>query len=68
MRAFENTDARYLEISRAMLESGDWLVPRLAGEPHLDKPPFTYWAAAAGYNALGVRPLAARIVSNLRSR
>ena len=65
MRAFEDTDARYLEISRAMLESGDWLVPRLAGEPHLDKPPVTYWAAAVGYRALGVSPLAGRLLSNL---
>jgi len=65
MRAFENTDARYLEISRAMLESGDWLVPRLAGEAHLDKPPLTYWAAAAGYRLLGVNPFAGRLLSNL---
>jgi 4-amino-4-deoxy-L-arabinose transferase-like glycosyltransferase len=64
-RAFEDTDARYLEIARAMFESGDWLMPRLAGEPHLDKPPLTYWAAAAGYGALGVGPFAGRLLSNL---
>jgi 4-amino-4-deoxy-L-arabinose transferase-like glycosyltransferase len=65
MRAFDSTDARYLEISRAMLVSGDWLVPRLAGEPHLDKPPLTYWAAAAGYRVLGVHPFAGRLLSNV---
>ena len=31
----------------SMLQSGDWLVPMLAGEPYLDKPPLFYVAAAA---------------------
>ena len=65
LRAFEDTDARYLSISQAMLESGDWLVPRMAGKPHLDKPPVTYWAAAAGFATLGVNPFAGRLLSNL---
>ena len=65
MRATENTDARYLEISRAMYASGDWLVPRLAGRPHLDKPPLTYWAASLGYAALGVTPFAGRLLEQL---
>jgi len=65
MRAMENTDARYLEVSRAMYASGDWLVPRLAGHPHLDKPPLTYWAAALGYAAVGVTPLAGRLLEQL---
>jgi hypothetical protein len=29
-----------------MLQSGDWLVPTLAGEPFMDKPPLFYWTAA----------------------
>ena len=29
-----------------ILQSGDWLVPTLAGEPFLDKPPFFYITAA----------------------
>lgn len=29
-----------------MLESGDWLVPALAGEPFMDKPPLFYISAA----------------------
>jgi 4-amino-4-deoxy-L-arabinose transferase-like glycosyltransferase len=29
-----------------MLESGDWLVPSLAGEPFMDKPPLFYISAA----------------------
>ena len=30
----------------SMLKSGDWLVPTLAGEPFMDKPPLFYWTAA----------------------
>ncbi len=31
----------------SMLQNGDWLVPTLAGEPYMDKPPLFYWTAAA---------------------
>jgi len=30
----------------SMVQSGDWLVPMLAGEPYMDKPPLFYWTAA----------------------
>ena len=30
----------------SILQSGDWLVPMLAGEPYMDKPPLYYWTAA----------------------
>jgi len=29
-----------------ILEKGDWLVPTLAGEPFVEKPPLFYWTAA----------------------
>lgn len=29
-----------------MLQSGDWIVPQVAGEPFLEKPPLYYWVAA----------------------
>ena len=29
-----------------ILQSGDWLVPTLVGEPFMDKPPLFYWTAA----------------------
>jgi 4-amino-4-deoxy-L-arabinose transferase-like glycosyltransferase len=45
--ALDSTDARYLAIGREMWATGDWLVPRLAGVPHLDKPPLTYWASSS---------------------
>ncbi|MGC2164729.1 MAG: glycosyltransferase family 39 protein [Gallionella sp.] len=30
----------------SMLQSGDWLVPSLAGEAYMSKPPLFYWTAA----------------------
>ena len=30
----------------SMLQNGNWLVPTLAGEPFMDKPPLFYWTAA----------------------
>lgn len=57
----EPTDARYAEIGREMVASGDWLIPRLNGVTHLDKPPVAYWAAAGGMRLLGVNPTGARL-------
>ncbi len=62
MGALDSTDARYLAIGREMWASGDWLVPRLAGVPHLDKPPLTYWAASLGYALFGPTEFGGRIV------
>jgi 4-amino-4-deoxy-L-arabinose transferase-like glycosyltransferase len=39
----------------AMLESGDWLVPHLGGEPYLRKPPLVNWAIALSFKVTGVR-------------
>ena len=30
-----------------ILQSGHWLVPRIAGEPYMNQPPLFYWTAAA---------------------
>src|SRR5262245_51380868 len=65
MAAHESTDARYLEIAREMSVSRDWLVPRLAGVVHLDKPPLVYWAAALGFEIFGVTPFAGRLLEQL---
>ena len=34
-------------VVQHMLESSDWVVPRLAGEPFMEKPPLFYWVATA---------------------
>lgn len=33
--------------ARQMLQSGDWLVPRMGNRPRLEKPPVVYWRIAA---------------------
>jgi 4-amino-4-deoxy-L-arabinose transferase-like glycosyltransferase len=40
-------EARVAGVVQEMVSSGDWLVPRLDGEPRLHKPPGYYWVAAA---------------------
>ena len=40
-------EARRAIPARAMLQSGDWLLPHLNGELYLTKPPLLYWLAAS---------------------
>jgi 4-amino-4-deoxy-L-arabinose transferase-like glycosyltransferase len=65
MGALDSTDARYLAIAREMHRDGDWLVPRLGGAPHLDKPPLAYWASAVGDRFLGPGEFGGRIAQQL---
>ena len=51
------------EIAREMLVTGDWVVPRLKGEPHWSKPPLTYWLVAASIAVFGYHEPAARLPS-----
>ena len=39
-------EAQVFGIVYQLLKNGDWVVPMLAGEPYLDKPPFFYLTAA----------------------
>ncbi|WP_296705648.1 lipid-A-disaccharide synthase N-terminal domain-containing protein [Algoriphagus sp.] len=56
----ESSEARYAEIGKEMLESGDWIHPQLMGIYHYHKPPMTYWITATSYKIFGVSPFAAR--------
>ena len=55
----------YAQVSREMLASGDWLVPRYLGEPWLGKPPLLYWCVAAAFRVFGLHEWAGRLVSVL---
>ena len=55
-------EGRYAEISRWMLVSSDWLVPRLDGLPFFHKPPLMHWLQASAMAAFGVTPWTARLV------
>ncbi len=60
-RLFEPDESRYAEIPREMLQSGDWITPRLQGEPYLEKPPLLYWLTAVSFQVFGVHDWAARL-------
>ncbi len=58
-------EPRYASIARDMAVSGDWVTPRLHGEPWLEKPILYYWVAAVGYRIFSDGELAARLPSVL---
>lgn len=58
-------EARYAEIPREMLASGDWVTPRLNDLKYFEKPPLQYWATAAIYAVFGEDEWTARLWSAL---
>ena len=56
-------EPRYAWIARAMAETGDWITPRLYGQPWFEKPILYYWAAALGFRLHLPPELAARLPS-----
>jgi 4-amino-4-deoxy-L-arabinose transferase-like glycosyltransferase len=58
-------EPRYAWIARDILESGDWVTPRLYGQPWFEKPVLFYWAAALSFKLFGVNEAAARFPSAL---
>jgi len=42
-------EPRYAAIGREMTSSGDWVTPRLWGEPWFEKPVLLYWMTGAGF-------------------
>ena len=42
-------EPRYAWIARAMARTGDWVTPRLYGQPWFEKPILYYWTAAIGF-------------------
>jgi 4-amino-4-deoxy-L-arabinose transferase-like glycosyltransferase len=57
----DDVDAVQAEISRNMLESGDWVTARLNGIAYLEKSPLGYWLIASSYLIFGVHDWAARL-------
>jgi 4-amino-4-deoxy-L-arabinose transferase-like glycosyltransferase len=56
-------EPRYAWIARAMVETGDWVTPRLYGKPWFEKPVLYYWGAALSFKLFGVSEAAARLPS-----
>jgi 4-amino-4-deoxy-L-arabinose transferase-like glycosyltransferase len=42
-------EPRYAAIGRAMARSGDWVTPRLWGDPWFEKPALLYWMTASAF-------------------
>jgi 4-amino-4-deoxy-L-arabinose transferase-like glycosyltransferase len=56
-------EPRYAWIARAMAQTGDWVTPRLYGQPWFEKPALYYWAAAIGFRLHLPAEWAARLPS-----
>lgn len=54
-------EPRYASIGREMARSGDWITPRLWGEPWFEKPALLYWMTAAAFRAGVGEDLAPRL-------
>ncbi len=48
-------------IAQEMVESGDWVTPKLLGEPFLDKPILYFWAEALSLKLFGMVEAAVRL-------
>src|SRR5437763_8922752 len=57
----DDVDAVQAQISRNMLESGDWVTARLDGVAYLEKSPLKYWMIAISFAIFGAHDWAARI-------
>ena len=62
---YKADEARYAEISREMVQTGDWVTPRLNGFKYFEKPPLQYWASAAAFKVFGTNDWAARLWTGL---
>lgn len=58
-------EGRYAEIPREMLETGDFVTPRLNYVKYFEKPPFFYWCVAGSMALFGAHEWAVRLVPAL---
>ncbi|QHJ00330.1 phospholipid carrier-dependent glycosyltransferase [Xylophilus rhododendri] len=54
-------EGRYATLSLGMLQSGDWVTPRLNGLLYFEKPALQYWLGALSMQLFGVDEFAARL-------
>jgi len=63
----DNTEARYAEVAREMLSSGDWVSPHLHSTKFWAKPPLSIWMTAGSMALFGKKEFAARFPHLLMS-
>ncbi len=57
----DDADAGHAEVSKEMLERGDWVVFYTNGIRYLEKGPLLFWMGAISFELLGVNEVAARV-------
>ncbi len=58
----DTTEARYGEVARLMVVSGDWITPQIElGVPFWAKPPLSTWLTAGSFELFGFNEFAARL-------
>jgi len=53
VQLWDRDEPRYAQCSRQMLDSGDWVVPRLYDNLRFQKPPLIYWCQASAMRVFG---------------
>ncbi|MBW4361683.1 ArnT family glycosyltransferase [Flavobacterium taihuense] len=56
----ETSEARYAQIAKEMIDSGDYIHPTKMGISHYHKPPLTYYITTLGYSLFGINEFGAR--------
>lgn len=64
---FDRDEGWYAYITRAMVDSGDWIIPRYLGESRYFKPPLMYWCSATSALLMGWSEFALRLPCVLAS-
>lgn len=60
---FDLDEGLYTTVSRQMVDSGDWLIPKIGSQVFFDKPPLVYWLQAGSIKLLGPTSFAVRLPS-----
>lgn len=64
-RALTYHEVVFAQPAREMLETGDWIIPRMLGIPDTHKPPLTSWLIAIAIQLFGTSEWAVRLPSVL---
>ena len=61
----DDVDAAHAQVAQHMIESGDWITPRIDGVRYLEKPPLPYWLVAGCYRVFGQNAFATHLPNAL---